>query len=100
MDTVHVVTKRIEQALTQLQRELRREGLNLPTETFTVTTGDGITVEAASRPAPVQDVGHINPMDEIKEAIEQRMTPAELRRSKKNESAESVSEPSDDVPTA
>lgn len=53
MDTVHAVSKRIEQALTQLERELKRNGFEMPTDTFTVTTGNGITVEVASRPAPL-----------------------------------------------
>jgi hypothetical protein len=55
MDTTLAVIKRIEQQLTQLERELQRNGFEMPYESFIVHTGDGVRVEVspdAPPPAP------------------------------------------------
>jgi hypothetical protein len=55
MDTTLAVIKRIEQQLTQLGRELKRNGFELPYESFIVHTGDDVRVEVspdAPLPAP------------------------------------------------
>ncbi len=54
MDAVHVTRKRIEQSLAQLQRELRRYGNELPTQSFIVhTSADGVRVELTDAPLPL-----------------------------------------------
>ena len=85
MDTTLAVIKRIEQQLIQLQRELQRNGFELPYESFIVYTGDGVRVEVAPDAPPPTP----------KEQPKKRPT-----ASKVIEPVEPVSETSDDVPTA